>query len=56
MFDIMIGISKQELAHDKGHMTHGISVTSQVSCSLSFPSQRHLSLVKHGINLSGVGE
>jgi len=31
---------------------------SHVSCSLSFPSQRqrYLSLVKYGINLSGVGE
>jgi len=33
-------------------------VTSQVSRSLSFPSQRqkYFSLVKYGINLSGVGE
>jgi len=51
----LIGISQQELTHDKVHKPRGISVTSHVSWSLSFPSQRQrcLSLVKHGINLSG---
>jgi len=58
MFDIMIGISQQELTHDKGHTPRGSSVASPVSYSLSFPSQRprYLSLVKHGIYLSVVGE
>jgi len=58
MFDIMIGISQQELTHDKGHTPRASSVTSHVLCILSFPSQRqrYLSPVKHGINLSGVGE
>jgi len=58
MFDILIGISQQELTQDEGHMLRGSSVTSHVSCSLSFPSQRqrYLSLVKHRINQSGVGE
>jgi len=58
MFDIMTGIPQQELTHDKGQTPRCISVMSHVSFSLSFPSQRqrYLSLVKHEINLSGVGE
>jgi len=58
MFDIMTGVSQQDLMHDKGHTPRSSSVTSHVSYSLSFPSQRqrYLSLVKRGINMSGVGE
>jgi len=42
----------------QGHMRRGSSVMSQVLYSLSFPSQRlkYLSLERHGINLSGVGD
>jgi len=56
MFDIMTGISQQELTHDKGHTPQGSLVASHVSCSLSFPSQRlrYRSLLKYRINLSGV--
>jgi len=56
--DIMTGISQRELTHDNGHAPRASSVTSHVSCSLSFLGQRqiNLSLVKHGINLSGVRE
>jgi len=42
MFEIMIGISQQELMHDKGHTPQGSSVMLHVSYSLSFPSQRQI--------------
>jgi len=51
----MIGISQQELTHDKVTCMHEVVSWCHISCSLSFPSprQKYLSLVKDGINLSG---
>jgi len=43
MFVLVIGISQQELKHDKGHTPRGSSVMSHVSCNLSFLSQRPIS-------------
>jgi len=53
MFDIIIGISQQELTHDKGHTPRGSSVTLHVSRSLSFPSQRQRFLA-HQTDVFGV--
>jgi len=53
MFDIMIGISQQELSHDKGYTPRGSSVTLHVSRSFSFPSQRQRFLA-HQTDIFGV--